>query len=101
MKSFLAILLMLLAVACRSSFYVGEDGEYMVVLDKKVSDDPKQRTVYTVKNITQEHRFLRGSRVFDIHSFHVFHIGDTVQLFRLDSGKWRGKEDADNSISDD
>ena len=83
--------MLLFGMGCKSSFFVGEDGEYMIVLDKKIASDAKERTAYTVKNITQEHRFLHGSRVFTIHSRHVYHIGDTFQLFRLDSGKWRGK----------
>ena len=75
---------------CHSAFYVGEEGEFLMVVGKKVPSDPGARTLYTVKNVTQESRFMSGSRLFTVHSRHVFHIGDTVQLYELESGKTRG-----------
>jgi len=59
------------------------------VVNKKVPDEAGGRTLYTVKNISQESRFLSGSRFFNIHSQHVYHVGDTVQIYKLESGKDR------------
>ena len=87
MKLALTILLGSLMWGCHSAFYIGEEGEYLIVVNKKVPDEAGGRTLYTVKNISQESRFLSGSRFFNIHSQHVYHIGDTVQIYKLESGK--------------
>ena len=87
------VLIILLWGSCRPSFYLGEDGEYLLVVNKKVPADPQSRTLYTVKNITQARRFMSGSRVFNVYSRHVFHVGDTVEFYHLDSPKRRGIHD--------
>lgn len=94
------LLMAILSSGCRSAFFIGEEGEYLVVVDKKVPTDPGARTLYTVKNVTQESRFMSGSRLFNVHSRHVFHVGDTVQLYHLESPKRRGPDD-DSEISDE
>ena len=92
---FIAILL----GGCRSAFFIGEEGEYLIVVDKQVPTERQAPTSYTVKNITQGARFMSGSRLFNIQSRHVFHVGDTVQFFRLASPSRRGLDD-DDEISD-
>ena len=85
-------LMLLMAIfwsGCHSAFYVGEEGEFLVVEDKKVPSSSAGRTLYTVKNVTQESRFM-GSRRFKVHSRHVYNVGDTVQFYHLESGKNRG-----------
>jgi len=96
----LGLVLLFIIASCQQSFYVGEDGEHLVVIDKKIPDDKAFRTTYTVKNITQEKKFLHGSRIFTINSRHVFHIGDTVQLYRLGSGKWRKEMTGDQTTDE-
>lgn len=83
------LLLAILWSGCRSAFFIGEEGEYLVVVDKRVPSDPQIRTLYTVKNVTQESRFMSGSRLFKIHSRHVFQVGDTVQFYDLESPRRR------------
>ncbi len=92
-------ILAILGGGCRSAFYIGEEGEHLVVVNKRIPTSPKGRTLYTVKNVTQEGRFMSGSRMFNIHSRHVFDVGDTVQFYRLESPKRRGLED-DNQTTD-
>jgi len=87
------IFMMIILIGCRSSFFVGEEGEYLVVEDKKVPTNSADRTLYMVKNVTQEGRFMNGSRRFKIHSRHVYNVGDTVQLYHLESAKRRGFDD--------
>ena len=87
------VILAVCLTSCRSAFFIGEDGEYLIVIDKDVPHDSRSRTRYTVKNVTQEKGFLLGNGLLNIYSSHVFHVGDTVKLYRLDSPKGRGAYD--------
>ena len=95
----LSILVFLCWFGCRSSFYVGDDGDDLVIVDKKIPADKNSRTVYTVKNISQERGLLTGGKLFTIQSRQVFHVGDTVQLYRMHSSKWRGGKEKWSLVS--
>ena len=81
------VLLTLVWSGCQSAFYQGKAGEYVVVVDKTVPEEPGARTIYTVQNITRQSKFLSGGRYFTINSPHIFHIGDTVQMYTMESPK--------------